>query len=162
MIRIITLFWSELSTPVWLKFWDCVMMMPTHSFIGFFMYLIFCFAYLYFADRVLWLLNALGRRITIHEYKNIYNFKYCFKVVKDDHSGNHYFNHKWIPLWKTIVNLVQIVLLRQTLSKKKVKYDRDGETMLTDISVNSLSTSDFPTNTFEEGEGEVSLHDMRE
>lgn len=117
MIWVFTIFWSEVHTPFYLKFWDCVMMLPTHSYFFFACYLFLLVCYVYFLDQLLWMIVALSRWITVHEYKNIYNYKYCFKVKKDKHTNQYVFEHKWFSLFWSLKNLFDILILGQSLSK---------------------------------------------
>jgi hypothetical protein len=34
------------------------------------------------------IMNAIGRKITMMEFKNIWDYKYCFKVTTNDNGKN--------------------------------------------------------------------------
>lgn len=135
MIRPFTLFWAELDTPFWLWFWDCIMSLYDHSLLFFLSFVFMWVCYLYFLNEVTWMTVALGRWISVHEYKNIYDYKFCFKVTKNKESGEFKFIHKWVPLTKFILNLFDILIWRHNLTKKE--SDKE-EPNLTDISMTSL------------------------
>jgi len=46
----------------------------------------------------------------VHEYKNIYDYKHCFKVTKNKETGEHKFIHKWVPLMKCLANICSFVV----------------------------------------------------
>ena len=98
--HIFILFKSEFVSPFYTHWWECVAFMWHHSKIFFLISSWYSLGFLYFCDKMLWMVNALGRKITVYEYKNIFKFKYvCFKVQKQDGKKDYYFEHKWVSMF---------------------------------------------------------------